>query len=63
MADVTVDLTDAEHRELSGAANRAGVSIEQYAADAIAHAVASRYVLPITQGKVLPFQGLKGAGR
>lgn len=62
MPEVTVGLTDAQRCELAGAADRAAMTVEQFAAEAMSHAISTRYVLPKTHGTVVPIKSLKSSG-
>ena len=58
MPDITVALTDAQRQELERLAELAGMTVEQFAANAVSHAVEVRYVLPSSHGTVSPIQAL-----
>jgi len=59
MAEITAHLSDEELRVLGASAERAGVSIEEFAAAAVSAAVSVRYTLPAQSAEVVTFQGLK----
>lgn len=59
MPDYLVHLNDRQRDELRAAAERAGMTPEQFASRAVSAAVDARYVLPKAPAAVLPFQALK----
>lgn len=56
---LAVDLTDRQHALLRAAAERAGMTPDAYAAQAVKAALARRYALKKPPGEVLEFQALK----
>jgi hypothetical protein len=57
--DITVALSDKQQRDLEDAAHSAGMSVDEYAAEAFSHALSRRYVIAHAPGKLLHFKGLK----
>lgn len=58
MPVITCELSDEQAAQLSDAAHRAGMSIEDYAELAASEAIASRYRLTEVRGAVIPFESL-----
>jgi hypothetical protein len=59
MPVITCDLTDQQLSVISEAADRAGMSIEEFATHAAEAAVAARYRLPEIRNNVVPLESLK----
>lgn len=59
MEEIRPLLSDAQFARLEEEARREGVSVEEMASRLLAEGVNQRYLLPISSGVVVPFQGLK----
>ncbi|MDQ7996091.1 MAG: hypothetical protein AAGC76_09580 [Luteibacter sp.] len=63
MAEIAVQLTTQQMRELEEMARANGFSATDLASSAFSDGLARMYALPSTGGVVVPFQGLKTAGK
>ena len=57
--DSTVFLTAKERERIRAVAVERGISVEEAAVQLAKEVIRRRFLLPSTQGQVLPFQGLK----
>jgi len=56
--DSTVFLTAKEHERIRAVAVERGISVEEAALQLSKEVIRKRFLLPTTQGQVLPIQGL-----
>lgn len=59
MHDIETFLSGEEMRRVEAAAKAAGMTVEEYVTHAARSEFRARYVLPRTDGKVLPFRAPK----